>query len=66
MPSEFAGTWRRVATIAMFVLIVAVLHFGKELLQPFAIAALLTFLLAPAVSLLRRMRLILLPLVDCR
>lgn len=56
MPSESAGTWRRVATIATFVLVVAVLHFGKELLQPFAIAALLTFLLAPAVSLLRRLR----------
>jgi predicted PurR-regulated permease PerM len=40
----------------MFILVVAMLHFGRELLQPFAIAALFTFLLAPAVSLLQRTR----------
>lgn len=56
-PATTAGPWGRIIPIVMFLLIVGALHFGRELLEPFAIAALFTFLLAPAVSLLQRIRL---------
>ncbi len=41
----------------LFVLIVATLYFGKEVLVPVTLALLLAFLLAPLVSLLRRVHL---------
>lgn len=56
-PATTAGPWGRVAPVGMLLLLVGALHFGRELLEPFAIAALFTFLLAPAVSLLQRIRL---------
>jgi predicted PurR-regulated permease PerM len=37
-------------------MVVAALYFGREVLVPFALAVLLSFLLAPAVRLLRRLR----------
>src|ERR1700761_8595047 len=36
--------------------VVAALYFGREVLVPFALAVLLSFLLAPAVRMLRRLR----------
>lgn len=41
-------------TTAVLVLVVAVLHFGREIFIPIALAVLLGFLLAPAVRFLRR------------
>lgn len=41
-------------TTAVLVLVVAVLHFGREIFIPIALAVLLGFLLAPAVGFLRR------------
>ena len=42
--------------VTMFVMIVAILYFGKEVLVPVTLALLLAFLLAPLVELLRRLR----------
>ena len=43
--------------VTLFVMIVAILYFGKEVLLPVTLALLLAFLLTPLVSLLRRARL---------
>jgi len=43
--------------MTLFVLIVATLYFGKEVLVPITLALLLAFVLAPLVALLRRFRL---------
>jgi len=43
--------------MTLFVLIVATLYFGKEVLVPITLALLLAFVLAPLVTLLRRLRL---------
>ena len=43
--------------MTLFVLIVATLYFGKEVLVPITLALLLAFVLAPLVGLLRRLRL---------
>ena len=43
--------------MTLFVLIVATLYFGKEVLVPITLALLLAFVLAPLVALLRRLRL---------
>jgi len=43
--------------MTLFVLIVATLYFGKEVLVPITLAMLLAFVLAPLVGLLRRLRL---------
>lgn len=55
-PAPVTSALNRIMPIGMIVLTVAALHFGRELLEPFAIAALFTFLLAPAVGLLQRTR----------
>jgi predicted PurR-regulated permease PerM len=50
---------RSIAAMLTFlttVTVVAALYFGREVLLPFALAVLLSFLLAPAVRLLRRLR----------
>src|SRR5574338_1241565 len=44
------GIW----TVALTAFVIAALYFGRELLIPLALAALLTFLLAPFVSRLER------------
>ncbi|WP_165491022.1 AI-2E family transporter [Lichenihabitans psoromatis] len=43
--------------MTLFVMIVATLYFGREVLVPITLALLLAFLLAPLVALLRRLRL---------
>ncbi len=43
--------------VTLFVMSVAILYFGKEVLVPVTLALLLAFLLAPLVALLRRLRL---------
>ena len=43
--------------VTLFVMVVAILYFGKEVLVPVTLALLLAFLLAPLVALLRRLRL---------
>lgn len=43
--------------MTLFVMIVATLYFGKEVLVPVTLALLLAFVLAPLVALLRRLRL---------
>ena len=45
-----------VAIAILFFIIVAALYFGREILVPVALAILLSFVLAPAVSLLQRLR----------
>ena len=44
-------------TVTLFVMVVAILYFGREVLLPVVLALLLAFLLAPLVGLLRRARL---------
>ncbi len=43
--------------VTLFVMVVAILYFGKDVLLPVTLALLLAFLLAPLVALLRRARL---------
>ena len=53
------GTTRGLASMLTFLtvgVVVAALYFAREVLVPFALAVLLSFLLAPAVRLLRRLR----------
>jgi predicted PurR-regulated permease PerM len=56
-----SATWQRrlpaMMTMAIVVLGIACLHFGKPVLIPTAMAVLLTFLLAPPVTWLQRRRL---------
>ena len=56
-PLPESPRWRRTASFATVVIVVATLYLAQDLLLPFAVAALLTFLLAPVVSLLQRLRL---------
>lgn len=44
-------------SVTLFVMVVAILYFGREVLVPVTLALLLAFLLAPLVSVLRRARL---------
>ena len=53
-PSRHGGN---LATAAVVLITVAVLYVGREIFVPFALAILLSFLLAPPVAWLRRMRL---------
>ena len=53
------GRSRGLAAMLTFLtvgLVITALYFGREVLVPFALAVLLSFLLAPAVPLLRRLR----------
>jgi predicted PurR-regulated permease PerM len=52
-----SGVRRVVMMLSMVMLIVAALHFGRELLIPLAMAVLLTFLTTPLVKALERLRL---------
>ena len=47
----------QLTTIAMFVVVTAILYFARDVLIPLALAVLLSFLLAPAVHRLERLRL---------
>lgn len=49
-----AASSRKLATLATIVLIVAILYFTKEIIVPFALAALLGFLLSPIVRQIQR------------
>jgi predicted PurR-regulated permease PerM len=49
-PDAIVGLW----TISLAAFIIAALYFGRELLTPIALAALLTFLLSPLVTRLQR------------
>ena len=49
-----AGSSHAAHAMTLFVMIVATLYFGKEVLMPVTLALLLAFVLAPTVNLLRR------------
>jgi predicted PurR-regulated permease PerM len=52
-----AGSSHAAHAMTLFVMIVATLYFGKEVLMPVTLALLLAFVLAPVVNLLRRVHL---------
>jgi len=54
---EASSSWRRAAPLATIFIVVAALYLARELFLPFAVASLFTFLLAPVVSGLQRLRL---------
>ena len=58
-PARVAGQTSPDASrvVTLFVMVVAILYFGKEVLVPVTLALLLAFLLAPLVELLRRLHL---------
>ena len=56
-PVGQAATPDAASAMTLFVMIVATLYFGKEVLVPVTLALLLAFILAPVVELLRRARL---------
>jgi len=53
---ELMGLVSAVATAVLAFIIIATLYFGREILMPIALAILLSFVLAPLVGLLQRMR----------
>lgn len=55
-PEELIGLLRAVATAILAAMIVMVLYFGREIVIPVALAILLSFVLAPVVNLLQRVR----------
>jgi predicted PurR-regulated permease PerM len=60
-PGRLRGSdpWRSITAMLTFLTmgaVVAALYFGREVLVPFALAVLLSFLLEPAVRMLRRLR----------
>src|SRR3712207_2031024 len=55
-PAETPGP-QGVATLAVAVVVLAGLYFGREVFIPIVVAVLLAFVLAPFVDLLRRLRL---------
>ncbi len=57
IPSAETPSLRSLLTIAIGVVVVAGLYFGRSVLIPITLAMLLSFLLAPLVNLLRRMHL---------
>ncbi|MCW6508836.1 AI-2E family transporter [Lichenifustis flavocetrariae] len=52
-----AGVTDPAKAMALFVMIVAILYFGREMLVPIVLALLLAFILAPLVAFLRRLHL---------
>jgi len=56
MDREDSAKLSRLVTIVSIVFVIGVLYFAKQVLQPLAMAILLTFLLAPVVSYLERQR----------
>jgi predicted PurR-regulated permease PerM len=55
-PEELIGLLSAVATAILTVIIIMLLYFGREIIIPIALAILLSFVLAPLVGLLQRMR----------
>jgi predicted PurR-regulated permease PerM len=55
-PEELLALLSAVATAILAVIIVAMLYFGREVIIPIAMAILLSFVLAPLVELLQRIR----------
>src|SRR5450432_4108870 len=55
-PEELIALLSAVATAILAVIIVMMLYFGREIIIPIALAILLSFVLAPLVGLLQRMR----------
>jgi predicted PurR-regulated permease PerM len=55
-PAELANLLSAVAIALLGVLIIATLYFGREIFVPISLAILLSFVLAPLVGLLQRMR----------
>lgn len=55
-PEELIGLLSAVATAVLAAMIVIVLYFGREIIIPVALAILLSFVLAPLVILLQRVR----------
>ncbi len=54
--AETSTPWLGLGSIATTVLVVATLYFAQDLFLPFALAALVTFLLAPVVAGLQHLR----------
>ena len=55
-PEELIALLSAVATAILTVIIIMLLYFGREIIIPIALAILLSFVLAPLVGLLQRMR----------
>jgi predicted PurR-regulated permease PerM len=55
-PEELVGLLSAVASAILAVIIVATLYFGREIFVPVALAILLSFVLAPLVNLLQRIK----------
>ena len=55
-PEELIALLSAVATAILAVIIIMLLYFGREIIIPIALAILLSFVLAPVVGLLQRMR----------
>ena len=55
-PKELIALLSTVATAILAVIIILLLYFGREIIIPIALAILLSFVLAPLVGLLQRMR----------
>ena len=53
---ELVGLLSAVATAVLAFMIIVTLYFGREILVPIALAILLSFVLAPLVGLLQRLR----------
>src|SRR6202044_1800180 len=53
---ELTGLLSAVATAILAVIIIMMLYFGREIIIPIALAILLSFVLAPVVGLLQRIR----------
>ena len=56
LPAELPGL-NSLVTLAVGVVVIAALYFGRDVLIPITLAVLLSFLLAPLTSILRRLRL---------
>ena len=55
-PEELIALLSAVATAILAVIIIMMLYFGREIIIPIALAILLSFVLAPLVGLLQRIR----------
>ena len=55
-PEELIGLLSAVATAILTAIVIMVLYFGREIIIPIALAILLSFVLAPLVGLLQRLR----------
>ena len=55
-PEELVALLSAVSSAILAVIIVATLYFGREIFVPVALAILLSFVLAPVVNLLQRIR----------